>query len=799
MSQWYRIRFRGTCYGVFLNLLLLPGTAVTAAGQEQILQWPARVEKGVTSSFGEWRPGHVHAGTDVKTWGRIGVPLLAVADGCIERIRTSPWGYGRAVYLRLNDGRLAVYAHTERFAPEVEELVEETQLAEMRYSIDIWPEEGLLPVRQGEIVAYSGMTGSSAPHLHFELRDSSNRPVNPLRNGLEIPDTTPPVVQFLLFRPVGPEGRVDQDIRVRRYGLISAGGRRYRLRGRPEVEGTIAIGLAAYDQMDGVWNRFSPYNMRLEIDGEEVFEVRYDRFSYLHSDLITLDRDYRYMIKEGSRAHTLYRQTGNELTFYGDYVQGAGYLSDYPPGVHQLTVTVADANGNEVVVEGEVLWNRTPEIELLDPAITVSGTPDGSLRIVGEVTDPDADPLRVEFEVMRAGGDVAERGSRSTRWTALPDEAVITRGSAYELEPGITDSMGSQNGWLVRLKANDRWGSETVSPPLSLGAYTDPGISGLTLSVFRYEDFLQFTATTRDPIPARIDFEVEQGELGRVTLSGVPTGEGQYEAIYPLRVASGSDFQVTALLAKPGGTTESVSVEGKYVSLPMARGSVYVSRDTGLRAEFPSGAVYQDHWIEEAPSTPAMHTDDQGLIPLSRVCYLGPQDILFRQNGSLTMPAESLPDFVRPEQVGLYTHNGNGDDDDEKHRWFHLGGELDADIVRGEIGGFGPFAVLADTTRPELRLLSPRDGALLTSRRPRIQFELDDNATGISDDSRIVLRLNGTRIVPRYDPQHDRLTWQPREPLEPGEYWLLLEVTDGAGNTGRVNSRFTVQSQDHGR
>jgi hypothetical protein len=163
------------------------------------------------------------------------------------------------------------------------------------------------------------------------------------------------------------------------------------------------------------------------------------------------------------------------------------------------------------------------------------------------------------------------------------------------------------------------------------------------------------------------------------------------------------------------------------------------------------------------------------------------------------MPTGEIPDFVRPEQIGLYTHDGENNEGDDEHRWFYLGGELDGDLLRGEIGGLGPFAILADTTRPELRLLSPRDGSVLTNGRPRIQFELDDNATGISEETQIVLRLNGSRIVAQYDPQRDRLSWRPREPLEPGEYWLVLEVTDLAGNTGRISSRFTVQSHDHGR
>ncbi|MFC1595480.1 M23 family metallopeptidase, partial [Gemmatimonadota bacterium] len=729
----------------FIALVILLSAATAAPVQGQALEWPARVEKGVTSSFGEWRPGHVHAGTDVKTWGRIGVPLLAVEDGYIQRVRTSPWGYGKVVYLKLDDGRLAIYAHMDRFTPAIEDLVVDVQLAELRYSVDIWPEAGDNRVERGEVIGYSGTTGSSAPHLHFELRDTQNQPINSLRNGLQVPDTTPPVIQYLIVRPVGPESRVEKDIRVRRFGLTPAGGRSYRLRGRPEVEGTIAIGAAAYDQMDGVWNRFSPYRLVLEIDGIEVFEVRYDEFSYLQSELIALDRDYRYMIQEGSRAHTLYRQPGNELTFYEEYEQGAGYLRDFPPGVHQLRLTVADVNGNESVVEGEVLWNRTPRITLLQP--DQMSTTDTATRIIGEVSDPDADSLHMMFEVMRAGADGAGGGNRADRWTALPDEVVIAAGSTFELDRAVADSLRSQGGWLVRFSARDRWESGAFSPPLALGEVVDPESGGFSIAVERYEGFLQFTARTGNPIPARVVFGVDQGELELVTIPGTQTAQGRYEAIYPLRISSENRLVVTARLEMPGGRIEMASAEGNYISLPVDGRAVFESQETGLRVEFPAGSVYGNHWIDEAPSTLVQNNSEQELIPLSRICYLGPQDILFRQNGSLAMPVSEIPEFVRPGQIGLYTHNGGDDGDESGHRWFYLGGELDGDLIRAAIGGLGPFAVLADTTRPELSLLSPRDGSVLRSDRPRIQFELDDNASGISDESQIVLRLNGSQIV----------------------------------------------------
>ena len=39
-----------------------------------------------SANFGEIRPGHFHAGIDIKTDGVEGKPLVAVADGYISRI-----------------------------------------------------------------------------------------------------------------------------------------------------------------------------------------------------------------------------------------------------------------------------------------------------------------------------------------------------------------------------------------------------------------------------------------------------------------------------------------------------------------------------------------------------------------------------------------------------------------------------------------------------------------------------------------------------------------------------------------
>ncbi len=47
-----------------------------------------------------------------------------------------------------------------------------------------------LQVTKDEVIAYSGNTGGSGgPHLHFEIRDKQERPINPMLFGIDIKDT----------------------------------------------------------------------------------------------------------------------------------------------------------------------------------------------------------------------------------------------------------------------------------------------------------------------------------------------------------------------------------------------------------------------------------------------------------------------------------------------------------------------------------------------------------------------------------------------------------------------------------
>ena len=192
------------------SVLLAPfGAAAAPSDVLDGLRWPTDAGQCVTASFCEFRPDHFHSGIDISTWGQVGYRCLAVDDGEIVRVRVSCGGYGRAVYVRLQDGRTAVYAHLSRFAGALEDSVRAVQERRGTAYFNREFAPGTFPVRRGDLVAYTGQSGVGVPHLHVKIRDASERPLDPLRAGLAVADTTPPWITRIALTPLTPLSSVD--------------------------------------------------------------------------------------------------------------------------------------------------------------------------------------------------------------------------------------------------------------------------------------------------------------------------------------------------------------------------------------------------------------------------------------------------------------------------------------------------------------------------------------------------------------------------------------------------------------
>ena len=164
---------------------------------------PLDIELIPSGTFGELRSNHFHAGIDFKTKQRQGLKVYTAAEGYISRIKISHFGYGKALYITHPNGYVSVYAHLKKFSDKIEKFIKNCQYQKESYEIEEFLSPNELIIEKDEVVAYSGNTGSSGgPHLHFEIRDNEERPINPMLFGINIKDTRRPLVQALYAYPL---------------------------------------------------------------------------------------------------------------------------------------------------------------------------------------------------------------------------------------------------------------------------------------------------------------------------------------------------------------------------------------------------------------------------------------------------------------------------------------------------------------------------------------------------------------------------------------------------------------------
>jgi len=219
---------------------------------------PVKIPLSLSANFGELRVDHFHSGIDIKTQGVTGKEVVAAADGYVYRISVSPGGFGNAIYLRHPSGYSTVYAHLDRFIPEIEKYVNNYQYERKSFTVSLFPQRGQFNVNQGEIIGYSGNTGSSSgPHLHYEVRRSESEiPVNPLFFEFGTSDDIPPVFERLAIYPVNRNTFINERNAIKKIALAGGYGS-YFVPGDNEIRisGTAGFGIKCYDLLNDSYNR----------------------------------------------------------------------------------------------------------------------------------------------------------------------------------------------------------------------------------------------------------------------------------------------------------------------------------------------------------------------------------------------------------------------------------------------------------------------------------------------------------------------------------------------------------------
>ncbi|MEZ5017777.1 MAG: M23 family metallopeptidase [Flavipsychrobacter sp.] len=299
----------------------------------------------LAGNFGECRPNHFHSGLDIKTQGKENLAVHAAADGEIVRIRMQKGGFGHALYLRHPEGYTTVYAHLNNFKADVQTYMKAAQYRNKKWTVDLYPKAGTFKVKKGDIIAWSGNTGSStAPHLHFEIRDSrTEHPLNPMLFGFDIKDNIAPVPTKVVVYDM------DNSIyeQTPSFNRLLKKGSIYTTNDIITTTAPfIGIGIKTNDYMNDSRNTLTFYTAELFMDSTLQCKITLDDIGYDITRYMNAYLDYKTKKKGGGYIQLFFKLPGNKLNTIYTMNKNDGVITINDSTVHDMQVKLTDPKGN---------------------------------------------------------------------------------------------------------------------------------------------------------------------------------------------------------------------------------------------------------------------------------------------------------------------------------------------------------------------------------------------------------------------------------------------------------------------
>ncbi len=751
---------------VYFGILVLTATP-EIFGEDYA--WPLAEYLGCTSSFCEFRRNHFHAGLDLRT-SKEGIPVIAVGDGSISRLNISATGYGKAVYVSLKDGKIAVYAHLKGFTPAIETLIRKQQKKSKRYRVNFQLASSTFPVKKGDIIAYSGSTGAGPAHLHFELRDGYNRPLNPLKNGFKVKDTRSPVFYLVYFEPMDAISHVSETEPL----ILNYDQRRkiYTINDPVYLEGEVGVSVSVHDYINLTQNQMSPYTLELYCDGALLHKVDYKTFSYDLTYQSDLDYNLELSNKLGRGFHNLYKASNNRLPLYTQPTGKNGLIRtiDYTPDLHQLKIVAIDATGNRAIA-------------LIPVMIGLS-----SIISTSQIYHND-DQWHLDFGSSIHYSDLALQvlPDPTGNWQPLTDFwwEVPARRFAFN------SPFPSAQSFYLQVNLKDTWGNDYIP----LYEFAEPGLQ--IVSSLRQDDLKMSAAVKRGFMEVQIETNPLSG-IKPVTI--VKESDGLWHEI-ELRTSEPGRFygrflperknpgvvQIESYLISANGYQVAVASQHwlSPVHKQIAQSVEFDEADrltglgTNIKFYFPPGSVSTDFLL-------SVQTDYQSnptKVELSSDIYkIEPDYVLLDKKATLSLtPGNNIPN---PEQLAIYRRR--------KSYWHFLSKKQNRGTFSADIRKFGSFAILRDRKPPVIHSLSPPDGQSIKNRRPLLKANVYDDLSGIHQND-IALYLDEELIFAEYDVDLNYLFYDLDKDLALGKHNLTLVVKDRVGNSKKKSNEFIIQ------
>ncbi|PTN02043.1 M23 family metallopeptidase [Mangrovibacterium marinum] len=478
---------------LFTLLLFLINRPYTPTIKADYFAAPVKIPMLLAGNFGELRSNHFHSGIDIKTQGKTGIPVYAPAEGTLSRIKISPWGFGTALYIDHPNGYTTVYGHLSALRDDLAKYARDLQYRNRSFELDQSVPAGKFRFKQGELIAYSGNSGSSGgPHLHFEIRDSKTQnPINPLLFNFAIRDSKAPKLMSVMLYPLSKGAHINGSSSQKPIDLVMFDGA-YHLKSNPTITagGEIGFGIMGLDYLDGSWSKCGIYEISLSVNGKLIYNFKLNEISFSQSRYINSYIDYTYLKNNRRRYQKNWIEEGNQLNNYL-VRENEGKLAIEAGKDYEISYLVKDVYGNtsrlQFTVHGQApiapaasprgipVYHAT-EFKLQQPnvqAIMKAGTFYSDFQLDYKELPSAKDLFSKRIQLHEPDVPVHQAYKLRIKAESLPDQ-LKSKALLVAIDPktGKKSSMGGQysNGWVesqVRQLGTFAIATDTEAPSIT--------------------------------------------------------------------------------------------------------------------------------------------------------------------------------------------------------------------------------------------------------------------------------------------------------------------------------------------
>ncbi|MFI3286843.1 MAG: M23 family metallopeptidase [Rikenellaceae bacterium] len=357
-----------TIFFTILALLYLTIESQAQTTKEGYYSSPVGFDVYLAGNVGEIRSSHFHCGLDIKASQGVGSPIYAAADGYISRVGVSPTGYGHVIYISHPNGETSVYGHLNNFRDDIAKWVTQRQKAAKSFKVDLYPQKNQFKVTGGDTIAYLGNTGSSGgPHLHFEIRNKDNSPVN--LNYYKIlhvkDDIAPTLYTVTLFEQDTVAGVTRYTPTDKLIATLQKDGSYTFDKPHLTTARPFYLTYEVIDRKNGFNNTMGLYSLVQNVNGKTNFAFYLPWVSYTTSQYVKTFIEYSLQSSSKYHVPRAYISKNNKLSHYNSVVNRG--LINPPVKSDSLTIETTFEDDNKNTTRVSFTVKHTTEDKLAKP------------------------------------------------------------------------------------------------------------------------------------------------------------------------------------------------------------------------------------------------------------------------------------------------------------------------------------------------------------------------------------------------------------------------------------------------